>query len=151
MSYVTMSALCEEITRHVGGLEKQRAIMGKKTEETWKADAKPAEKEPKWELLFRKASPLLLKSAHLPCSFLTNSLCRSPSAMVSLRASSMLLNSAAPSHPKRIPQGIGHECFGCCFGCCKTSENMLGGGGSQMECRMSRVGNRNFAVTWLIG
>lgn len=74
MSYVTMSALCEEITRHVGGLEKQRAITGKKTEETWKADAKPAEKEPKWELLFRKASPLLLKSAHLPCSFLANSL-----------------------------------------------------------------------------
>ncbi|PKK29791.1 MFNG O-fucosylpeptide 3-beta-N-acetylglucosaminyltransferase, partial [Columba livia] len=34
---------------------------------------------------------------------------RSPSATVSLRTSSMLLNSEAPSHPKRIPQGFDHS------------------------------------------
>lgn len=49
-------------------------IMGRKTGEMWKAEAKPAEKELEWELLSSTANSLLLSSPHPLCSFLTTAL-----------------------------------------------------------------------------
>ena len=44
-----------EVTRGVGGWRGKElarwTIMGRKAGETWKAEAKPAKKEPEWELL----------------------------------------------------------------------------------------------------
>lgn len=110
----TTSSLHGEITRGVGGLERAKdssdGPLWAGGEERWKAEAKPAEKEKEHELLLPKASSLLLSSPpHPPCSFLPTPLCRSHSAMVSLRTSSTLSSSVVPSHCRKIPQGAGHE------------------------------------------
>lgn len=49
-------------------------IMGRKTGEMWKAEAKPTEKELEWEFLLSTANSLLLISPHPLCSFLTTAL-----------------------------------------------------------------------------
>lgn len=40
--------------------------------------------------------------------------------MVCLRTNSMSLSSAAPSRPRKTPQGMGQECSGCC--CCVSPQ-----------------------------